>query len=669
MNVKARIDELKSRLERWNYEYYILSESSVDDATFDAAMKELLALEKEHPELRTPDSPSQRVGGTVAGKFSKVRHDTPMLSLDNTFSEEDLREFDRKIAKEVTDHTYVAELKIDGLSVSLKYDGGVLVRAATRGDGEVGEDITENVKTIHSVPLRVPFKEPLEVRGEIYMSKAAFERLNQEQLAQGETPFRNPRNAAVGSVRQLEASLVAKRRLDVFAYYLMDRKATATHFEAMRRLKEYGFQVNPETTHCQTIEDVVAFVKRIGALRPNLPYEIDGVVVKVNEYAKYDDIGATTKFPKWATAYKFPAEEVRTKLWGLTFQIGRTGVVTPVAELDPVMVSGSLVSRATLHNEDYCLQKDIRIGDTVVVRKAGEIIPEVVRVDLSLRPEGLEPFAMRPDCPKCGAPLLRKEGEADHYCTNPRCDAKKIEGLIHFASKDAYDIDGMGEAAVEVLYNAGFLSTVADIFRLEEHAQELAQIDGYGEKKIANLLDGIRRSKANNLDRLIFALGIRHVGQKTAKNLAEMFPSIDALMNATLLDLMMAKDTGDATAESIAAYFADPANRALLEELRVLGLNMAYSSAKLQVATPFSGKTVVVTGTLQNYSRSDAERLIEQYGGVASSAVSKKTDYILAGSAAGSKLDKGKALGIAIIDEETFVRMLASVASPDDETR
>jgi len=669
MNVKARIDELKSRLERWNYEYYILSESSVDDATFDAAMKELQALEKDHPELRTPDSPSQRVGGTVASKFSKVRHDTPMLSLDNTFSEEDLREFDRKIAKEVSDYTYVAELKIDGLSVSLKYDGGVLVRAATRGDGEVGEDITDNVKTIHSVPLRIPAKESLEVRGEIYMSKAAFERLNQEQLAQGETPFRNPRNAAVGSVRQLEASLVAKRRLDVFAYYLMDRKATATHYEAMTRLKNYGFQVNPETTLCHTIEDVVAFVQRIGALRPNLPYEIDGVVVKVNEYAKYDDIGATTKFPKWATAYKFPAEEVRTKLRALTFQIGRTGVVTPVAELDPVMVSGSLVSRATLHNEDYCLQKDIRVGDTIIVRKAGEIIPEVVRVDLSLRPEGLEPFAMRPDCPKCGAPILRKEGEADHYCTNPHCDAKKIEGLIHFASKDAYDIDGMGEAAVEVLYNAGFLSTVADIFRLEEHAQELARIDGYGEKKIANLLDGINRSKANNFDRLIFALGIRHVGQKTAKNIAEMFPSIDALMNATLLDLMMAKDTGDATAESIAAYFADSGNRALIEELRTLGLNMAYSSAKLQVATPFSGKTVVVTGTLQNYSRSDAERLIEQYGGVASSAVSKKTDYILAGSAAGSKLDKGKALGIAIIDEETFVRMLASVASPDDETR
>lgn len=661
MNVKDRIEELKSRLERWSYEYYVLANPSVDDATFDLAMKELIALEQAHPTLKTPDSPSQRVGGFIADKFQKVVHDSPMLSLDNVFSADELREFDRKIAKEVSGHTYVAELKIDGLSVSLKYDNGFLVRAATRGDGVVGEDITKNVMTIRSVPLRIPTKDAIEVRGEIYMSKAAFDRLNQEQNQLGEAPFRNPRNAAAGSVRQLDASLVAKRRLDVFAYYLMDRKATATHFDAMRRLKEYGFHVNPETTHCATIEDVVAFVERIAAMRPTLPYEIDGIVVKVNEYAHYDDIGFTSKFPKWATAYKFPAEEVRTKLWGLSFQIGRTGVVTPVAELDPVMISGSLVSRATLHNEDYCRQKDIRVGDTVVVRKAGEIIPEVVKVDLELRPEGLTPFAMIANCPTCGEPLIRNDGEADHYCQNPHCDAKKIERLIHFASKDAYDIDGMGEAAVEELYNRGYLKSIADIFRLEEHAQELAQIDGYGEKKIAKLIDGIARSKANNFDRLIFALGIRHVGHKTAKNIAEMFPNIDALLDATFLDLMMAKDTGETTAESIVAYFADPLNKALIEDLRALGLNMAYSSAKLQVDTPFTGKTVVVTGTLERYSRSDAERLIEQYGGIAASSVSKKTDLILAGTAAGSKLDKGKALGIRIIDEETFSAMLAEV--------
>lgn len=658
LNVKNRIDELKAALDRWNYEYYVLSTPSVDDATFDVAMKELLALEQAHPEYKTPDSPSQRVGGFVTEKFRKVVHDTPMLSLDNAFSEEDLREFDRKIAKEVNAYSYVAELKIDGLSVSLKYVDGLLVRAATRGDGVVGEDITENVKTIRTVPLRIKTSEPTEVRGEIYMSKAAFERLNQEQLARGEPAFRNPRNAAAGSVRQLDASLVAKRRLDVFAYYLMDRKTIDTHSDAMERLKEYGFHVNPETTRCASIEDVIQFVKRIASIRASLPYDIDGIVVKVNEYAKYDEIGYTTKFPKWATAYKFPAEEVRTKLLGLTFQIGRTGVVTPVAELDPVMISGSLVSRATLHNEDYCLQKDIRVGDTVVVRKAGEIIPEVVKVDLSLRPEGLTPFKMRKDCPTCGSELVRKDGEADHYCVNPHCDAKKIEGLIHFVSKDAYDIDGIGEAAVEELYNAGFLKSIADLFTLRDHAQELTLLDGYGEKKIANLLDGIERSKANNLDRLIFALGIRQVGQKTAKNLSEAFSTIDELMNATFLDLLMVKDTGEATAESVLAYFADPVHRALIETLRGLGLNMAYSSQKLQTETPFTGKTVVVTGTLERYSRTEAESLIEKCGGVASSSVSKKTDYILAGASAGSKLDKGKALGIKIIDEATFRAML-----------
>lgn len=658
MAIKDRIEYLKSVIEQYNYEYYVLNQSSVSDWEFDILMNELLDLEKRYPEYATLDSPTKRVGGVASERFQKVVHESQMLSLGNVFNADELRDFDAKIRKEVHAFTYVVELKIDGLSISLKYENGLLVRAATRGDGFVGEDITANVRTISSLPLKIPFTQPLEVRGEIYMSKKAFTELNNERLAKGEELFRNPRNAASGSVRQLDSSLVKKRKLDVFIYYLMDRKMVSTHLDSLETLKRFGFPVNPETKHCQTIEEVIQTIETIGLVRHQLPYEIDGVVIKVNEYRTYDEIGYTSKFPKWAIAYKFPAEEMATIVHDITFQIGRTGVVTPVAELKPVLISGSMVSRATLHNEDFCLDMDIRIGDEVMVRKAGEIIPEVLRVNLEKRPKDAIPFAMITHCPTCQHELLRKIGEADYYCVNPSCEAKQIEGLIHFASRDAYNIDGLGEKIVTELFNDGFLHSIADIFRLDRHYSTLIQKEGYGEKSVQKLLEAIEKSKQNPLDKLLFALGIRHVGQKASKNLAEYYGHITHIANAKEEEIMEIKDIGKAIASSIVSYFASEKNQALLEELKILGLRLDYSSNKSQKQTMFTGKTVVLTGTLKTFSRSEAEALIEKYGGSSSGSVSKKTDYIVYGDSAGSKLEKGKSLGVSLIDEATFEQII-----------
>jgi DNA ligase (NAD+) len=659
MDPIKRINDLKTLLNHYNYEYYVLDNPSVPDAEFDKLMNELIALEKAHPDLATADSPSKRVGGAVQDKFVKVSHRIPMMSLSNLYNEEEVRDFDARIRKEVGNaFSYVAELKIDGLSVSLLYDLGKFVRGATRGDGVIGEDITENVKTIASIPLSITHQGPLEVRGEIFMSKKAFEALNAESAAQGIEPFKNPRNAAAGSIRQLDPKIVGKRKLDAFLYYLMDHAMVPTHYEALQRIKDLKFKINPETKYCPTIEDVLAYIKKIDEIRHDLPYEIDGVVIKVNEFALYDRIGYTAKSPKWATAYKFAPEEVITRLVGITFQIGRTGVITPVAEMDPVLVSGSVVARATLHNEDYCLDKDIRIGDYVVVRKAAEIIPEVVRC-LTERRNGAEiPFRMIDRCPKCGEELVRKSGEADYYCTNPRCDAKKIEGLIHFASRDAYNIDGLGEKAVIDFYNDGFLSDLADIFTLKDRFQELILKEGFGLKSITNLMDGIEAAKKNNLDKLLFGLGIRHVGSKVAKIIAEKFGSVERLLTITEEDLLKTNDIGGVIAKSIADYFQDEFNRRRLEKLAGLGLKMVYTSEKIAKATPFTGKTVVLTGTLGHFGRSEAQALIEKLGGNVSSSVSKKTDMILAGTEAGSKLDKGLELGIRIIDEAEFEKLI-----------
>jgi DNA ligase (NAD+) len=661
MNVKARIQYLKDKINQANYEYYTLDNSSISDFEFDFLLQELLEIETKYPEYSTMDSPTKRVGGVASEKFQKIVHDEQMLSLGNVFSAQECLDFDQKIKKEVSNYTYVAELKIDGLSVSLKYDKGLLMRAATRGDGLIGEDITDNVRTIRSVPLRIPIETPMEFRGEIYMSKASFEALNKEKIALQEEPFRNPRNAASGSIRQLDSTLVSKRKLDVYIYYLMDRKNYQTHMQSLVACKEFGFHVNERTRHCQTIHEVIDFINEISAIRSSLPYEIDGVVIKVNEYHTYDEIGYTSKFPKWAVAYKFPAEEVKTLIEGITFQIGRTGVVTPVAELKPVMISGSLVSRATLHNEDFCVELDIRIGDQVIVRKAGEVIPEVVKVVLEDRQPTLAPFSMIEFCPKCQSHLVRKDSEADYYCLNPLCEGKIIEGLIHFASRDAYDIDGMGEKVVIDLVNDGLIHSIVDIFHLKNHYEDLIQKEGYGERSVQRLLEAIEKSKQNNFDRLLFALGIRHVGQKASKNIAEAFGSMDAIMQATYEQLLEIKDVGGAIATSIIQYMKEESKIQLIESLKSLGLKMQYDTQKWQKETYFTGKSVVLTGSLSKYSRNEAEALVEKFGGVAGSSVSKKTSIVVAGESAGSKLEKARSLGVAVIDEEEFHRIVTEI--------
>ncbi len=658
MNPKERIDQLVALLNRYSYEYYVLDNPSVSDQEFDGYLNELIQLEKTHPEWIRMDSPTQRVGGIAIDKFVKVEHSTPMLSLSNVFNEEELRDFDAKIKKEVKAYSYVAELKIDGLSISLTYENGNLVRGATRGDGVIGEEVTENVKTIRSIPLSVSHPGHLEVRGEVYMSKKAFEAANKDKTLLGEEPFKNPRNAASGTLRQLDSKVVAKRKLDVFIYYLMDREFKQTHYDALMYLQTLGFKVNPHTQLCPTIDDVIAYIDWVSQNRDSLPYEIDGVVIKVNELNLYSKIGYTAKSPKWATAYKFPAEEVVTRLNAITFQVGRTGVVTPVAELDPVDVSGSTVRRATLHNEDYCIQKDIHIGDYVVIRKAGEIIPEVVRCLTERRQGHEQPFKMTTRCPKCNSELVRKPSEADYYCLNPHCDAKKIEGLIHFASRDAYNIEGLGEKVVTELYNDGYLESIDDIFRLKDHRLSLMSKEGFGQKSIDNLLAAIERSKSNNLDKLIFALGIRHIGQKMAKTIVQAFPSMRQLMDASFEDIYAINDVGEAIAESLTTYFKKEESIRLIATLSNLGLTMTYQSTAKDTPSLFRGKTVVLTGTLNQYSRNEAQTIIENLGGSVSSSVSKKTDYIVAGTEAGSKLTKGLELGITILSEGEFKKMI-----------
>ena len=657
MVVKDRIDEIKRLLNHYSYEYYILDNPSVTDYEFDRLMQELIRLENENPELKTLDSPTQRVGGEVSEKFDKVRHDIPMLSLDNVFSYDELRDFDKKVKKAVNRYTYTVDLKIDGLSVSIKYENGFFKRAATRGNGILGEDITENAKTIKSIPLKINYDKPLEVRGEIYLSRKSFNRINQEKIANNEEPFKNPRNAAAGSIRQLDPKIVAKRNLDVFVYYGYGTEKF-NHYEVIQELKRFGFKVNSNTVYCEDIEEVISFIDKVQDLRANLDYEIDGVVVKVNEIDLYEQIGYTSKFPKWATAYKFAAEEVETVLEAIDFQIGRTGVVKPVAKLRPVMISGSLVSRATLHNEDFVNYRDIHIKDYVVVRKAGEVIPEVMRVVKEKRSGNEVKFKMISNCPICNSELERKMGEADYYCLNPNCEAKHLEGLIHFASREVYNIDGLGEAILTEFYNDGFVKNISDIFKLEKHRDELIIREGFGEKSIDNLLEAIENSKQNNLDKLIFGLGIRHVGAKTAKVLAQNYNNLFDLSGLSVEGLSAIKDIGEATAKSVNLYFSKEDNIKMLNELQDLGLNTVYVDSRQQELTVFTNKSVVLTGTLENYSRNEAKVIIEKMGGNVSSAVSNKTDYVLSGDNPGSKYDKAVALGVKIISEDEFNEMI-----------
>jgi len=658
--MEDRILELTKLLNQYNYEYYVLDKPSVDDREYDRLMQELQALEAANPALLSPNSPSQRVGGSVSAGFEKVVHSRPMLSLANAFNEGDFRDFDARIRKVSPSITYVCELKIDGLAVTLHYENGEFVRGATRGDGEVGEDITQNLRTIPTIPLQISDVRPLEVRGEVYMPKSSFERLNEERRQKGEELFANPRNAAAGSLRQLNTAIVAKRGLAMFAYNVANALELdfSSHSQSLDGIENLGFSVNKQRQLCQTIEEVLAYIEKWTAGRFDLPYEIDGIVIKVNELNEQAKLGATVKSPRWAVAYKFPAEEVQTVLQDILFTVGRTGNITPNAVLEPVRVAGTKVSRATLHNEDYIKERDIRIGDRVVIRKAGEIIPEVVKAVVEVRTMDLPEFEMIRECPRCHSEIVREEGEADYFCLNTDCPARITESLIHFVSRNAMNIDGLGIKVIQQLYVQGLILNVADIYKLQK--EQLLPLERMGEKKVANLLSAIETSKNAGLDRLLFGLGIRHVGAKTAKVLAAHFETIDALMAAAVEDIVSINEVGEVIAQSVAHYFAQSANQELIADLRAQGLKMSLDKvleAQMEANSPLMGKTVVLTGTLQQMTRTEAQGLLELLGAKVTGSVSKNTDFLIAGEKAGSKLVKAQDLGIAIMSEADLLAL------------
>ncbi len=657
---RQTLEQLKEAIRQHDYAYYVLDRPKVLDSEYDELMRRLRELEARHPEWVTPDSPTQRVGGAVAQGFAAVRHKTALLSLANAFSAQDLRNFDQRV-RQLLDGApveYVLEPKVDGLAISLLYENGLLVQAATRGDGETGENVTSNVRTVRSVPLQLVGEAPpalLDVRGEIYMPKRSFAKLNEQRAAAGEALFANPRNAAAGSLRQLDPQVTAGRELGLLAYALGENPF-ATHADALEALRTWGFPVYPHYKVCSDIEQAIAYIDEFAVARQALPYETDGLVIKVNSTAQQQALGATGKDPRWAVAYKFPAEQAETVLEDIFVQVGRTGVLTPVAVLQPVKLAGTTVSRASLHNEDYIRDKDIRIGDTVLVQKAGEIIPEVVRVLTERRAANAAPFVMPATCPECDAPAVRLEGEAATRCTNPHCPALGREGLVHYASRNAMDIENLGPAVVTLLWNAGLVRTPADYYRLR--AEQLVQLERMGDKSAHNLLAAIEASKARGLERLLFALGIRFVGVKAAKTLAQAFGDIRRLAQAGQAELTAIPEIGPRIAESVVTWFSAPENQSLIDELAEAGVVMQASAKPVAAQSALAGKTIVITGTLPGLSRTEAIELAENAGAKVASSVSKKTDYVLAGEAAGSKLDKAKALGIAIIDEAAFRALL-----------
>lgn len=652
MNIEKRIEELKEILNKAAYEYYVLDNPTLEDYEYDRYMEELIKIENEHPELKAIDSPTNKIGGEVLAKFEKVTHTSKMMSLSDVFSFEELKEFDKRVKKEAPAATYCCELKIDGLSVSLRYEDGFLVLASTRGNGTVGENITNNVKTIKSIPLKIKEKNNIEVRGEIFMPKKSFYALNEERALNEEELFANCRNAAAGSIRQLDSKIAAKRNLDAFLYYLLDDESS-TQCDALRLLAEMGFKVNKLYRHCLAIEDVINYINEIAQIRPTLPYDIDGVVIKVNEKNLYATIGETAKYPKWATAYKFPPEEVKTELLNITYQVGRSGVITPVANLKPAFVQGSLISKATLHNEDYIIAKDIHIGDIVLIRKAGDVIPEVVRPIIEER-KNIIPFRMIDICPCCKTALIRKNGEVDYYCPNPNCSEKLVNRIIHFASKPAYDIDTLGDKLVLQLYKAGYLKNIADIFKLKNYYEELITLPGLGAKSITHLLEAIENSKANNLDRLLFGLGIKHCGAKISALICKSFNTMDKIMNASYDDLASINDIGPAIAYEVTEYMKSADNLALINELKSYDLKMVYES-NVTHNNFFTNKKCVLTGTLSRMGRAEAKKIIESFGGNLSESVSSKTDLLILGENPGSKYDKAKKLGIYIMEEAEFL--------------
>ncbi|QBP40116.1 NAD-dependent DNA ligase LigA [Paenisporosarcina antarctica] len=663
VQLEQRVKELNQLLHDTGYAYYVLDQPLVPDAVYDQYLQELMAIESEFPDLIYPDSPTQRVGGTILQGFHKVSHTYPMLSLSNAFGRDDLDDFDRRIRANIgDDFSYVCELKIDGLAISLSYEDGVFVRGATRGDGRIGEDITENLKTIRSIPLRLKKPITLEVRGEAYMPKKSFNSLNEFRVANEEEKFANPRNAAAGSLRQLDPKIAASRNLAIFVYgiggdgeaYQLDG-----HAQALDYLDDLGFQTNKERQSCQSIDEVQAYIEKWTADRPNLPYEIDGIVIKINRYVHQQDLGFTAKSPRWATAYKFPAEEVVTTLLNIELTVGRTGALTPTAILQPVQVAGTTVGRASLHNEDVIREKDVRIGDTVIIRKAGDIIPEVVAVVLGERKEDSTAYKMPTHCPVCESELVRIEGEVALRCVNPQCPAQITEGLIHFVSRNAMNIDGLGEKVVEQLFREGLIHDVSDMFTLTK--DQLIQLDRMGDKSATNLITAIEASKQNSMERVLFGLGIRHVGEKAAKILAEEFEDMKTLAQATPEQLVAVHEIGDKMADSVISYFDNEKVKDLIERLDDLGVNLSYTGKKVDLSNldhVLTGKTVVLTGKLEQLTRQEAKEKIEQVGGTVSGSVSKKTDIVIAGEDAGSKLDKANTLGIPVWDENRLIEEL-----------
>jgi len=674
--VQERAAALRELLHHHAHRYYVLDEPEIPDAEYDRLFRELQELETQHPELVTPDSPTQRVGGATLEGFAKVRHKVPMLSIrtETDIEASGARNFDARVRRELgladsdPPLEYVAELKFDGLAINLRYEGGCLVQAATRGDGEVGEDVTQNIRTIQQVPLRLRGAVPpvLEVRGEVYMRRDDFERLNElqrEKIAKGaknEKTFVNPRNAAAGAVRQLDPNIARQRPLSFFAYGwgdIVGGPEFATQFDFLQALRAWGFPVSSHTRVAKGADELVAFHQAIGAERDQLPYDIDGVVYKVNSLALQKRLGFVTREPRWAVAHKFPAQEQLTTVESIDVYVGRTGKLTPVARLAPVFVGGVTVTNATLHNEDEARRKDVRVGDTVIVRRAGDVIPEVVAVVPDRRVRGAQPFTMPATCPVCGSQAVREEGEADHRCTGGLfCGAQRKQAVLHFAQRRAMDIEGLGEKLVDQLVESGVVRTLPDLYRLG--LAHLVALERMGEKSAQNLLAGLEKSKNTSLPRFLYALGIRHVGEATARDLARHFGSLDAIMDASVEQLLEVPDVGPVVAESIHTFFAQPHNREVVEQLRACGVTWEEGAPAASAPKPLAGKTVVLTGTLPTLARDEAKDLLEAAGAKVAGSVSKKTDYVVAGAEAGSKLDKARELGVPVLDEDGLRRLL-----------
>ncbi|MCI6932682.1 MAG: NAD-dependent DNA ligase LigA [Tenericutes bacterium] len=657
--MKERYDELIKLIEKANYDYYTLDNPTVTDREYDNWMSELLDIEERHPEIKRKDSPSEKIGGEVISEFKKVEHKIGMFSISDVFNESEIVAFDERIRKEFPNPSYVCELKIDGLAVSLQYEKGILKRAATRGNGLVGEDITHNVKTIGTIPLRLNKPVDIEVRGEIYMPLKAFNELNEKRLKNGEPIFQNPRNAAAGSIRQLNSSVAKSRKLDAFLYHVpeTDKK---THYEALMELKELGFIVNPNIRLVKNIDEILDYINEWTARRGELPYDIDGIVIKVNDIHMQRELGFTAKYPRWVIAYKFPAEDVKTRLTDIVCTVGRTGQITPNAVFDPVKVMGSTIRRATLHNGDYINSKNLKIGDNIFVHKAGDVIPEVVGPCIEDRTGNEREFVMPDKCPICGAGLVLTESGIDLKCPNDLCPARNIESLIHFCDRKAMNIEGLGERIIEDFYNMKFITSIIDIYNIKDRKEELIELEGFGDKSVNKLLDNIEKSKQNSLEKLLFAIGISGIGEKNAKILAKKFMNIDNLMNASLEDLTNISDVGPILANSIYNFFRNEDNIKLINDLKNIGMNMNYLGAQIKENEELLNKRIVVTGTLKKYTRDEIQNLIELNGGLWSTSVTKKTYAVIVGENPGSKYDKAKELNIPIWTEEDFDKVINS---------